>query len=121
MSVDTGVFTRFCFFSRVQSKLVERKGCVTKHKQLTTINLVLLIVTSEKIRIELRNLKRGNALYIKYQICQKKAIIFLVVFEKKRLFILERMSNSYCCPCETGLKCEVVENQSEIVAKSFIL
>ena len=31
------------------------------------------------------------------------------------------MSNSYCCPCETGLKCEVVENQSEIVAKSFIL
>ena len=44
-----------------------------------------------------------------------------MVFEKNWLFILERMSNSYCCPCETGLKCKVVKNQSEIVAKSFIL
>ena len=44
-----------------------------------------------------------------------------MVFEKNWLFIQERMSNSYCCPCETGLKCKVVENQSEIVAKSFIL
>ena len=46
----------FLIFSRVQSKLVERKGCVTKHKQLTKIILVLLIVTSEKISIELTNL-----------------------------------------------------------------
>ena len=52
VSVDTGVFTRFCFFSRVQSKLVEMKGCATKHKQLTEISLVKLIVTSEKIKIE---------------------------------------------------------------------
>ena len=46
------LFFPFSLFSRAQSKLVEMKGCVTKHKQLTEINLVKLIVTSEKITIK---------------------------------------------------------------------
>ena len=108
-------------FCHCQSKLVERKGCVTKYKQLTKISLVLLIVTSERIKVKLTNLSWGNALILEYQVYQIKTYIFLVVFEKNWLFIQERMSNSYCCPCETGLNCKVVENQSEIVAKSFIL
>ena len=85
------------------------------------MSLALLIVTSKKIGHKLTNLSWGNALILEYQICQNKTYLFLVVFEENWLFILERMSNSYCCPCETGLKCKVVKNQSEIVAKSFIL
>lgn len=111
----------FQSLSDCQSKLVERKGCVTKYTQLTKISLVLFIVTSKKISLKLSNLSWSNALILEYQVYQIKPDIFLVVFEKNWLFIRERLSNSYCCPCETGLNCKVVENQSEIVAKSFIL